>query len=257
MQELIVFTGNIGTGKSTIAAKYAKKGYVVVNMDTITRMVHGGEYGLYDGAKKDVYQAAEVACIMTGLEQGFSVVVDRTNMKASDRARYIGMGRNYDGVSISSLDFGPGDPASLARRIGKPNGIPSDQWVDVGCFMQESYQKPSTDEGFDACCQSPDRFTFYAVDFDGTIVENKFPEIGAIVESKVEEMQEWWILNENIIIIWTCRSGDYLNQMRAFLLKNDIPFDFINENPIVNYGSPKIFAHEYHDDRNAPQADDR
>jgi len=33
-------------------------------------------------------------------------------------------------------------------------------------------------------------------------------------------------------------------------LKNKIPFDFINRNPMFNMGSPKIFAHEYLDDRN-------
>ena len=66
-----------------------------------------------------------------------------------------------------------------------------------------------------------------------------------------------WEDFDNIIIIWTCRSGDYLNQMRAFLLKNGIPFDFINENPIVDYGSPKVFANEYHDDRNAVVCDHR
>jgi len=51
--------------------------------------------------------------------------------------------------------------------------------------------------------------------------------------------------------LWTCRSGDYLDQMRKFLIDNSIPYDFINENPMVNFGSPKIYANKYYDDRNA------
>lgn len=45
-------------------------------------------------------------------------------------------------------------------------------------------------------------------------------------------------------------SGDKLNRMRKFLIDEKIPFDFINENPLVDFGSRKIFAHEYYDDRN-------
>jgi predicted kinase len=250
-QELIVFTGNIGSGKSLIASKYAKQGYVVVNMDSITTMIQGGEYGLYDKNKREVYHRTEAICIHTALDSGLSVVVDRTNMKKSDRKRYVDIGKEY-GVCVRSIDWGEGDDKSLNRRLSQPNGIPSNQWVDVHSFMKKSYEKPSDDEGFDFIMPGPTSFRFYAVDFDGTIVDNKFPEIGVINDNMVLKLRQWWELLGNIIIIWTCRSGDRLNQMKSFLLKNNIPFDFINENPIANFGSPKIYAHEYHDDRNKP-----
>ena len=247
--EMIIFTGNIGCGKSLIASKLAKKGYVVINSDSITAMVQGGEYGLYDPDKKPVYHGMERVGIVNALTNGLSVVIDRTNMKVSDRAKYIEIGKKYFAY-IHSYDWGSGTAGELLRRLENPNGIPATQWRKVHRFMFESYESPSLDEGFDSKNSGPKDFMFYAFDFDGTIVKNIFPKIGDRIETTISKMNHRWNDLRNIIIIWTCRSGDYLNEARAFLLKEKIPFDFINENPIVNFGSPKIFAHEYFDDRN-------
>lgn len=249
-QELIIFTGNIGCGKSLLAAKLAQKGYVIVNGDSFTTAIHGGGYGLYDPAKKPIYHALEFAALRTALENGFSVVVDRTCMKVSDRKRYIDIGKEY-GVYIHSYDWGSGNEKELNRRLANPNGIPESQWESVHRYMSESYESPSLDEGFNSKNSGPKDFTFYAFDFDGTIVENTFPEIGTEITHTANMMRGLGADLRNILIIWTCRSGNYLNEMRGFLLKSKIPFDFINENPLVNFGSPKIFAHEYFDDRNS------
>ena len=249
-QELIIFTGNIGCGKSLIASKLAKNNYVIVNNDAITTMIQGGEYGLYDPAKKPIYHHVEGMAIVKSLALGFSVVVDRTNMKISDREKYIDIGK-LASVPIRSFDWGSGLEITLARRIAKPNGIPEETWESVHKFMHDSYEAPSLNEGFNAVqAMGFRRFKFYAFDFDGTIVEKAFPEIGHTRERIIKRMHEIWEDLNNIIIIWTCRGGNKLNQMRNFLLKDKIPFDFINENPLVNFGSPKIFAHEYFDDRN-------
>ena len=78
MQELVIMTGNIGSGKSTLARKYADQGFVVVNMDSITDMVHGGNYGGYNIEMRPIYLAMEDAAISAALSGGFSVVIDRT-----------------------------------------------------------------------------------------------------------------------------------------------------------------------------------
>ena len=248
--ELIIFTGNIGCGKSFLASKYAKKGFVIVNNDAITTMIQGGEYGLYDPAKKEIYRHVEGMAIVKSLALGFSVVVDRTNMKVSDRERYIDIGK-LASIPIRSFDWGPGTDKTLSRRLLNPHGISAKRWTDVFDSMRKSYEAPSTDEGFNSVRgMGFQRFRFYAFDFDGTIVENTFPEIGKMQWPIINRMHKIWEDLSNIIIIWTCRSGDKLNQMRNFLLENQIPFDFINENPFVDFGSRKIFAHEYFDDRN-------
>lgn len=250
MPQLSVCIGNIGCGKSLLASKFAKMGHVVVNMDLISKMVGGGEYGLYDSKKKEVYHNAEETIIETALKNGFSMVVDRTNMDRKRRERFIDIGKKY-AAEIVAYDWGPGDDDALLRRMEKPNGIPIETWKNVYKFMVKSYESPSLEEGFDQIIEGPNKFKFHAFDFDGTIVENKFPNIGEIISGQVERLNKLWEDLSNIIIIWTCRSGDYENQIRAFLLKNKIPFDFINKNPIFDTGSRKIFAHTYHDDRNA------
>lgn len=240
--------GNIGTGKSILARKLVLAGCVRANMDSITSMIGGGEYGLYDKNKTDVYHSAENSIIEKALKNGFSVVIDRTNMDIERRKRFIEIGKKY-AKEIIAYDFGAGDDNSLNRKLKNPIGIPKATWKSVFEFMQKSYEKPSYDEGFDKIIIAPEKYKFYAFDFDGTIVENKFPEIGEIIEGTVNKINKLFHELLNIIIVWSCRSGDHENCMRQFLLKNKIPFDFINENPMVDFGSPKIFAHEYYDDR--------
>ncbi len=249
MQELILMVGNIGSGKSTIAAKYAKRGYVVINNDAITTMVQGGEYGMYDPEKWMVYKNIANSGIRTALENGFSVVVDRTNVSKRKRAEYINMARAYR-CNTKAIDFGSGSEECLQRRILNSNGVTAKKWDSVFMKFKEQYEEPSQDEGLDIIEKAPEDYYFYAFDFDGTIVYDDFPAIGIMKYRRVGLMRDLEKELRNIIIIWTCRSGNYLLQMKEFLIKNEIPFDFINENPMAGFQtSNKIFAHEYWDDR--------
>lgn len=88
-----------------------------------------------------------------------------------------------------------------------------------------------------------------AVDFDGTIVEHKFPEIGAIKQNVVDKVREWH-KQGHVIIIWTCRTDEYLEEAKKFLDEIKLPYHAINE----NYGNTigdcrKVLAHVYLDDR--------
>ena len=91
-----------------------------------------------------------------------------------------------------------------------------------------------------------------AVDFDGELVENGFPEIGEINEYVLEKMKQKKKEGAKIII-WTCRRehSEPGDEMKNFLLENDIPFDYINRNvPYLDFiTSNKIFANQYWDDR--------
>ena len=161
--ELIIFTGNIGCGKSTMAAKLAKQGYVIINGDAITAMVQGGDYGAYDPNKKPIYHAMERAGIVTALFNRFSVVVDRTNMKASDRARYIEIGISYQ-ATISSYCWGAGDSWALKRRLNDRKGIPEKRWREVYEYMAGEYENPSPGEGFES---------IHFFDINGEIVDEE------------------------------------------------------------------------------------
>lgn len=92
-----------------------------------------------------------------------------------------------------------------------------------------------------------------AVDFDGTIVTEAFPNIGEIKHETVLLMK---VLREkgHNIVIWTARSGKFLEEAEEFLILNGIPYDYINENPEDEFykrgeQGRKIFAHIYLDDR--------
>ena len=93
-----------------------------------------------------------------------------------------------------------------------------------------------------------------AVDFDGTLVEDEFPLIGAIHKPIWEAMLKAKAEGCRIIL-WTCRNKEYLDAAVAFCRDNGLEFDAINENlPEVEelYGgyTRKIFANLYIDDRN-------
>lgn len=92
-----------------------------------------------------------------------------------------------------------------------------------------------------------------AVDFDGTIVENKYPKIGAPIPGAIETLQKWKERGHTIIIN-SCRSGVHEAQMEAWLVRNHVAHDFINQNDPERtrlYGSDcrKISADVYIDDR--------
>jgi len=95
-----------------------------------------------------------------------------------------------------------------------------------------------------------DRPLVVAVDFDGTLVENNFPEIG---EPNKEVMQYVRDKKEEgaIIILWTTRQNDFLQEALDFCEQYDIPIDYANRNaPGIGFEtSNKIFADIYVDDR--------
>lgn len=94
------------------------------------------------------------------------------------------------------------------------------------------------------------RKVIVAVDFDGTIVEHEYPYIGHLRKDAADTLR--WLHTWAHIIIWTCRSGDDLAEMREFLDNANIPYDSINENaPFSSFQpSPKIFYDLLIDDRN-------
>lgn len=95
----------------------------------------------------------------------------------------------------------------------------------------------------------------YAVDFDGTLCRGrKYPEIGEpncfLIEFLKETRKEG-----DIVILWTCRTGQELDEAVRWCSKHGLEFDFINENTEESkmyFGgdSRKIYANYYIDDKN-------
>ena len=92
-----------------------------------------------------------------------------------------------------------------------------------------------------------------AIDFDGTIVEDRFPEIGKMIPGAKKVINHFYTYAK--IIIWTSRTGADLERAKAWLKENDIKYHHINEScpdNVAQYGGTdtrKIFADIYVDDK--------
>lgn len=88
-----------------------------------------------------------------------------------------------------------------------------------------------------------------AVDFDGTIVDHRFPDIGAPVPRALETIRQLITLNARIVL-WTMRSGESLDDAVRYLFRNGITPWGVNANPTQSgwTTSPKAYAHYYIDD---------
>lgn len=95
-----------------------------------------------------------------------------------------------------------------------------------------------------------------AVDFDGTLCEAAWPDIGeprqAVIDYVLEQQQQGARL-----VLWTNRTGRKLDEAVVWCKAHGIKFDALNANlpeMIKVFGNDcrKIFAHEYIDDRAIP-----
>ena len=104
-----------------------------------------------------------------------------------------------------------------------------------------------------ALAVSEERPCIVAVAFDGTLCENQWPGIGREnlpVISAVSLLRELGIL----VVLWTCREGEDLENALEWCGQRDIRFDAVNENcgcilDLYQWNTRKVHADEYWDDR--------
>lgn len=92
-----------------------------------------------------------------------------------------------------------------------------------------------------------------AVDFDGTLCEDQFPNIGkpnALIIEWLKSIRH----KGHKIILWTCRINDRLIEAVKWCAANGLIFDAVNDNlqhNIDQYGTNprKVFADLYIDDK--------
>jgi hydroxymethylpyrimidine pyrophosphatase-like HAD family hydrolase len=99
----------------------------------------------------------------------------------------------------------------------------------------------------------PKNTKIIAVDFDGTIVEDAYPNIGKprlFAFETLKKLQE----KGHRLILWTYRNGEKLDDAIAFCKKNGIEFYAVNksypEETFDQTMSRKIHADIFIDDRN-------
>lgn len=92
-----------------------------------------------------------------------------------------------------------------------------------------------------------------AVDFDGTLCEACFPNIGRPNFKLIRRLKNARNLGDKLIL-WTCRTDEDLSKALSWCSNLGLSFDAVNENLpeiLALYGgdSRKIFADIYIDDR--------
>ncbi len=92
-----------------------------------------------------------------------------------------------------------------------------------------------------------------AIDFDGTIVENRYPDIGKpmmFAFDTIKKIQE----DGHRIVLWTYRTGKRLEEAVEFCKKNGVEFYAVNKNYVEEEYCPdaprKLKADIFIDDRN-------
>jgi|MGYP003446564391 hypothetical protein len=92
-----------------------------------------------------------------------------------------------------------------------------------------------------------------AIDFDGTIVEHAYPEIGKPIPFAIETLKQL-IKDGHQLILWTVREGDLLNDAVNYCRERGVEFYAINadmpDNIADNLRSRKLSVDLFIDDRN-------
>lgn len=73
------------------------------------------------------------------------------------------------------------------------------------------------------------KYRIYAVDFDGTLCESVWPGIGAPNRHLIEHLKTRRSQG-NKIILWTCRTGERLQEAVEWCHRYGLEFDAVNEN---------------------------
>ena len=95
-----------------------------------------------------------------------------------------------------------------------------------------------------------------AVDFDGTIAENDYPNVGEELPGAIEGLKE---LQEAgcQLILWTCRHADNLEVAVDWLAERGVTMDAVNDHSRHDLipgqsDKRKVYANLYLDDKSFP-----
>lgn len=157
--------------------------------------------------------------------------------KVRNCADCLAQDHQYEIIDVSSIFLG-GDYA-IVLKDGKNTKISLTRICDVKEVQMESKTR-----------------RIIAVDFDGTLCEEKWPEIGEPNEEIIHYLKKRQTDGDKLIL-WTCRVGEKLERAVRWSMDHGLRFDAVNENlpEVLEWmggDSRKIFADEYIDDRNVP-----
>jgi len=149
MKELIILTGNIGSGKSTLVKKFQSNNFVVIARDMLRYSIGGGTY-TYNLEYEPIIWDIELELFYRFLELGVNIIIDEVGVSKEMRDRYIYNAREYDYKITSIVLPRLSMKESVDRRMINPHGQYDRKiWESVWTKFDNMYEEPSKDEGFD------------------------------------------------------------------------------------------------------------
>lgn len=232
-----VLVGPAGSGKSLYAEQLQNRGALVINVPSY--LVNRGVWA-FDPEK-----------VLTHYRPDSWLVFDGDILTRAQRKEFSDM--EGQGVFVEFIEFGHGEKsesflANLVELGHKPEDEATQRVFHTTGHYEPIDWKREDVAGFRF---NPRQLTFVAFDFDGTLCEAAFPQIGIPNTALISAIHTRFMMDKNFRpIIFTCRSGKYEDLMRAWLKEQDCPVDWVNVNPYQKTWSksPKAFAHIYVDD---------
>ena len=133
-----------GGGKSTWAKKHVEhdQNSIIVSKDDIRTMING-KYLFLESKEKVVGDIVQGA-VLDGVENGYDVILDGTNITKESRMHWIGF------AAISGMKpvivWCKGDGNNLENRMKDPRGYLRGKWMSVIEDMESRFEAPVEDE---------------------------------------------------------------------------------------------------------------
>ncbi len=147
--KLLIFTGNIGSGKTTLAKTYVEDGYVAIARDQLRYVIGEGKY-IWNDYYESIIWSTEQFMFKAFCNLGVNIVVDEVGISKKMRFRYIEYGKicgyNIKAIVLPRLSM----KEAVDRRIKNPHGqYDRKVWEHVYSQFDSQYQEPTNEEGFD------------------------------------------------------------------------------------------------------------
>jgi predicted kinase len=147
MKELILIVANVGEGKTTLAKKYQKKGYVVISKDSLRYCIGAGNY-IYNYKYEPIIWKIEERMLEAFMELGVNIVVDSICVSKRIRKRYINIAK-YNNYKVKCYILPKlSMKEAVDRRMQNPHGQYNRSiWRRVWKRFDKVYEEPKLSEG--------------------------------------------------------------------------------------------------------------